>query len=53
MTVDHIPFDGPRITVVENMQAYQDKFRDHDFLRRALEVPAHHKLHEIARAAFE
>jgi MOSC domain-containing protein YiiM len=53
MTVDHIPFDGPRITVVENMQAYQDKFRDHDFLRRALEAPAHHKLHEIARAAFE
>ena len=44
-----VPFDGERITLAENMAAYLDGFGDPAFLRRALTVPAHHKLHELAR----
>lgn len=47
--VTHQAFPGPRITLAENMAAFARKHDDDDFLRRALLVPAHHKLHELAK----
>ncbi len=47
--VTHTPFDGPRITIPENLGAWKAKFPDLDLLRRALEIPAHEGLHAIAR----
>ncbi|MEL6837692.1 MAG: MOSC domain-containing protein [Pseudomonadota bacterium] len=49
MPVTLQPYDGDRITVVENMRAYRMKFKDEAFLRRTLHVPAHHKLHALAK----
>jgi MOSC domain-containing protein YiiM len=43
-------FADPRITLAENMAAYLAGFTDHRFLSRALQTPAHHKLHELANA---
>ena len=43
------PYTGDRITMVDNMQAYLGKFADDAFLGRALNVPAHYKLHDLAR----
>ena len=42
-------YQGERISMVENMRACLDKFADDDFLSRALTVPAHYKLHDLAR----
>ena len=47
--VTHHAFAGPRITLAENMASFLRKHDDDDFLRRALLVPAHHKLHELAK----
>jgi hypothetical protein len=43
------PFAGDRITIIENMRAYRGNFRDTAFLERALTVPAHYKLHALAK----
>lgn len=43
------PYAGIRLTIVENMRAYIGQFNDTDFLRNALTVPAHQKLHALAR----
>ncbi len=43
------PYTGERITVVDNMRAYRNNFNDPDFLRRALTVPAHYKMHHLAK----
>ncbi|MDO6589669.1 MOSC domain-containing protein [Loktanella sp. D2R18] len=48
MQVLHQPFDGPKITIIDNMRAYVAGFSD-DFLRKALQVPAHYKLHDEAK----
>ena len=42
------PWQGDRITLSTVLTATQDG-RDDDFLRRILTVPAHHKLHALAR----
>ena len=49
-TCIQVSYEGERISVVENMTAYHSNFTDQDFLRRALTVPAHHKLHLEAKA---
>ena len=49
MPVHHRPFDGPQITIIDNMRAYRDGFSDDNFLRKVLEVPAHYKLHAEAK----
>ncbi|SFR41182.1 MOSC domain-containing protein YiiM [Yoonia tamlensis] len=49
MAVRHQPFDGPKITIIDNMRAYLDGFSDADFLCKALQTPAHYKLHAEAR----
>lgn len=53
MIVDYILFDGLCIMVVENMQVYQDKFCDYDFLCCVLEVFVYYKLYEIVCVVFE
>ena len=47
------PYTGDRITLVEDMRAYREKYKDKDFLRRALAVPAHYKLHALAKERLE
>lgn len=42
-------YDGDRITLVENMTEYLSNFVDEKFLSRVLQVPAHYKLHDLAR----
>lgn len=42
-----VPFDGEKITIGENLAATQSGFTP-DFLRRALAVPAHVEMHQIA-----
>lgn len=42
-------YDGPRLTMRENMAGFLDQYSDLKLLQRALQVPAHHKLHELAR----
>ena len=49
MAVTQLPFDGPKVTIIDNMRAYLDGFFDLDFLRKALQVPAHYKLHAEAK----
>ncbi len=49
ITVDLHPYDGDRITIVDNMRAYRGNFQDSAFLERALTVPAHYKLHGLAK----
>ncbi|MDX8352159.1 MOSC domain-containing protein [Cognatiyoonia sp. IB215182] len=49
MKVDLTLYDGDRITVVDYMRAYRTKFKDDDFLQRALALPAPQKLHAIAK----
>ncbi|MDX8349716.1 MOSC domain-containing protein [Cognatiyoonia sp. IB215446] len=49
MKVDLASYDGDRITVVDYMRAYRTKFKDEDFLRRVLALPAPQKLHAIAK----
>lgn len=44
------PHDGNRVTVAETMAQYLRHFPDADFLQRILSVPAHAKLHQVARA---
>lgn len=44
------PYDGDRISIIDNMRAYRTNFADPAFLTRALGVPAHYKLHAEARA---
>lgn len=44
------PYQGDRITIAENMRAYLAKFPDESFLQRALNVPAHYKLHAKAKS---
>ena len=49
MAVTQHPFDGPKVTIIDNMRAYLDGFFDLEFLRKALQVPAHYKLHAEAK----
>ncbi|MEJ6402254.1 MOSC domain-containing protein [Yoonia sp. 2307UL14-13] len=49
MKVTYDAYPGDRITLVENMQAYLARFADKAFLKRALHVPAHYKLHDLAK----
>ena len=47
--VNHLPYEGDRIGVGENFRAFLSGFPDPDLLRRALQVPAHSGLHDMAR----
>ena len=47
--VQLIPWQGERISVIENMAAYRRNFPDPTFLERALTVPAHQELHVEAK----
>ncbi len=49
MAVQLHAFAGDRITIIENMHAYLGNFQDTAFLERALTVPAHYKLHALAK----
>ena len=49
MALTHTPHDGDHVTVAETMAQYLRKFSDTDFLQRILSVPAHAKLHQVAR----
>jgi len=49
-TATLIPYQGERISIVENMAAYCTNFPDLSFFERALTVPAHFKLHIEAKA---
>ncbi len=40
-TLEHIPFDGPRITVADNMKAFLAGFPDSAFLEKFVQTPAH------------
>lgn len=51
--VVHIPFDGPQITLAENMDAFVSKTNDPAYLRRLLQTPAHEKGLAEARAALD
>lgn len=48
MDVKYEAYIGDRLTIAENMRAYLQKYTDTDFLRRALQVPAHYKLRALA-----
>ncbi len=43
------PYEGDRITLIDYMHAYLRNFKDHTFLERAHSVPAHYKLHALAK----
>lgn len=46
--VTHTPWDGTRLTLATVLAATQHG-ADDAYLRRVLDVPAHHKLHAVAR----
>jgi MOSC domain-containing protein YiiM len=48
MPVQRQPYVGTQLTIIDNMRAYLGGFSDMDFLRDALKVPAHYKLHAEA-----
>ncbi len=48
MQVLYQPFEGPQVTIIDNMRAYLRGFSD-DFLRKVLQIPAHYKLHAEAK----
>ncbi len=43
------PYNGDRITMVDFMRHYLQKFDDTAFLARIRNVPAHYKMHDLAR----
>ena len=50
MKVTHLPFAGPRISVVEALEHVRAGRRSEDWARRVLRTPAHEKMRAEARA---
>jgi len=47
--VNHMLWEGERITIPEHLDHYTNNTMDLDYLRRALTIPAHEGLHQIAK----
>lgn len=47
--VEHTLWDGERITIPEHLERYTNSTMDLPYLRRALTIPAHEGLHQIAK----
>lgn len=48
-TIQHVPFKGDRITVVDHLHRYAQSNMDAAYLRRLLAIPAHFGMHDLAR----
>lgn len=47
--VTHTPWQGERITIPEHLDRYTNSTMDLPYLRKALTIPAHEELHQIAK----